>query len=190
MIARRWHHAFMSDDDPLPDEASEAKLVASTDDVPDLVNDARLLLANPGALIEAFRYLQQRIPGFIQLSPEEERSLIRVSSLDPEFVEAGLRAGSVWSETKQIVGRSGEELRQEAEEIRGWDEFESEIRALLDGVSAANRKRRHRLGAAILALYNILGITIDTESRRHLRPYYEEMKRAYKNRKRKRDPSS
>jgi hypothetical protein len=180
----------MSDDEPPPDEASEAKPVALTDDVPDLVNDARLVLANPGALIEAFRYLQQRIPGFIQLSAQEERSLIRVSSLDPEFIEAGLRAGSASSETKKIVGRSGEELRQEAEEIRNWDEFESEVRALLKGISAANRKRRHRLGTAILDLYNILGITIDTEGQRHLRPYYEEMKRAYKNRKRKREPSS
>jgi len=32
----------------------------------------------------------------------------------------------------------------------------------------------------------ILGKTIEMESRRYLRPHYEEMKRAYQNRKRKR----
>ena len=48
------------------------------------------------------------------------------------------------------------------------------------------QKRRHRLGIDILNLYMILGQTIHMESRRHLRPHYEEMKRAWQNRKRKR----
>lgn len=120
------------------------------------------------------------------MSAEEERALIRVASLDPDFIEAGIRTGSAWDETKTIIGRSGEELRQDADEIRQWDQAESEVRALLKGISAANRKRRHRLGRAILDLDMILGETVNTERRRHLRPHYEEMKRAYQNRKRKR----
>jgi len=194
MIAERWHHAFMLDDDPQTGDPSEKKPAVPTNDLPELSPDPIVALvdatppalANPVKLIEGFRYLQQRIPGFTQLSAEEERSLIRVSSLDPDFVEAGLRAGSAWSETKGIIGRSGEELRHEADEIRDWDEAESEVRALLKGISAANRKRRYHLGKDILNLYMILGETIHLESRRHLRPHYEEMKRAYQNRKRKR----
>lgn len=171
---------FMPDDDPqdVPELSPDALVVA---------NDAtQLAVANPVTLIQAFRYLQQRIPGFTQLSAEEERSLIRVASLDPDFIEAGIRAACAWSEAKGTLGRSGEELRHEADEIRHWDEWESEIRALLKGTSAANRKRRYRLGRAILNLYTILGQTVDLEGRRHLRPHYEEMKRAYQNRKRKR----
>jgi hypothetical protein len=164
------------------------------DDVPELSRDPLVVaddgtpaaFANPVALIQGFRYLQQRIPGFAQLSAEEERALIRVSSLDPDFIEAGIRAGSAWGDTKGIIGRSGEELRQEADEIRQWDEAEAEVRAFLKGISAANRKRRHRLGRDILNLYMILGETIEMESRRYLLPHYEEMKRAYLNRKRKR----
>lgn len=184
---------MLLDDDPQPGEPSE-KPAVPTKDVPELSPDALAVaddatlpaLANPVALIQGLRYLQQRIPGFTQLSGSEERSLIRVASLDADFIEAGIRAGSAWSETKGIIGRSGEELRQEADDIRYWDEAESEVRALLKGISGANRERRHRLGRAILDLYMILGETIDMESRRHLRPHYEEMKRAYKNRKRRR----
>jgi len=189
-IATRWHHAVMLDDDPQPGDPSEKKPAVPTNDVPELSPDSLvvgsdatpLALANPVALIQGLRYLQQRIPGFTQLSVAEERSLIRVASLDADFIEAGIRAGSAWSETKGIIGRSGEELRHEADEIRHWDEAESEVRALLKGISAANRKRRHRLGTDILNLYMILGETIHLESRRHLRPHYEAMKRAYQNR--------
>jgi hypothetical protein len=34
----------------------------------------------------------------------------------------------------------------EVDEIRRWDEVESEVRALLKRISEVNRKRRHRLG--------------------------------------------
>ena len=54
------------------------------------------------------------------------------------------------------------------------------------GIAAANRKRRYRLGRAILSLYSILRETIDTDRDRHLRPHYEAMKRAYMKRKQKR----
>lgn len=184
----------MADDDPKPGDPAETKPAVPTDDVPELSADALVVaddatspaLANPVALIQGLRYLQQRIPGFIQLSIEEERALIRVASLDADFIEAGIRTGCAWSETKGIVGRSGEELRHESDVIRDWDEAETEFRAVLKGMSAANRKRRHHLGIAILDLYMVLGQSIHLESRRHLRPYYEAMKRAYQNRKRKR----
>ena len=90
MLARRWRHALIADDDPQPGEPSE-----SNDPVV-VAEDATLpVLASPAVLIHGFRYLQQRIPGFIQLSAEEKRALIRVASLDPDFIEAGIRAAAL-----------------------------------------------------------------------------------------------
>ena len=66
--------------------------------------------------------------------------------------------------------------------------MEKELTILLKGVSGANRKRKHRLGKAILALYSGLQVTVDDRTGRdnHLRPYFENMRRAYmKNRKRR-----
>ncbi len=45
------------------------------------------------------------------------------------------------------------ELREEQEEIRRWDAVIVEMRAVLDGIEAANLKRKHRLGTAILQIY-------------------------------------
>jgi hypothetical protein len=177
----------MAEDDPPP-----------ADDVPELSSDAlaiaddaaELTRVHPDALIRGFRDLQQRIPGFTQLSVEEEQALIRVATLDPDFLEAGVRAAGAWSQTKTFAGVSEEELREWLDEIRHWDEAEREVGIFLKGISAANRKRRHRLGRAVLRIYMFLGEVVDIEANRHLRPYYEEMKRAYRARKRKRSKAS
>jgi hypothetical protein len=139
-------------------------------------------LAEPEMLVKGLRYLQGRIPDFTQLSVREKRSHARAANLDPEFVEMGLHAAAVWRDTKKFVKRSGEDLQEEQEEIRRWDEVIRELRALTDGVEAANVKRKHRLGKAILLIYNLLGIYVDRGGRpedAYLRPYYENMKRAY-----------
>ena len=63
--------------------------------------------------------------GFTQLSTEEERKLTRVAFLDPEFLDAGVRAGRAWDEAKTVTGLSGEEMRDLSEENRRWDELEA-----------------------------------------------------------------
>ena len=188
----------MPDDHSRSDDPSEVKSAVPTNSMPELPSiplvvanvATQLVVADPATLTRGLRYLRDYIPGFTQLSPEEQRALTRVASLDPEFMEAGLRTAKAWDEMKTLFGHSGEELGDDADEIRRWDEAESELRATLRGVAAANRKRRHALGRTILLMYSFLGITIDDESRRHLRPHYEEMKRAYlRSRKRKRKPA-
>ena len=98
---------------------------------------AQLVLADPGTLVEVFRFLAERIPGFTQLSTEE-RKLTRVAFLDPEFLDAGVRAGRAWDEAKTVTGLSGEEMRDLSEENRRWDELESVVSAFLKGISARN----------------------------------------------------
>lgn len=172
-----------------PDSASDVLAVAHTDPP---------VLAGPEMLVEGFRYLQQRIPEFTHLSWQEKRSHARAANLDPEFIESGLQAAEVWHHTKIMVQRTAEELRQEQDESRRWDQVIVELRAIIDGIEAANLKRKHRLGTAILQLYRMIGICL--RNRRpddvYLRPYYENMKRAYlrtqqfRKRKKKEEPAS
>lgn len=135
----------------------------------------------PEMLVEGLRYLQERIPEFTQLSVREKRSHARAANLDPEFLEGGLQAAAMWRLTKLFVKRSGEELRQEDEVSRRWDEAISAWRAILDGLEATNLKRKHRLGRAILLIYQILGRYMrgNHPEEAYMRPYYENMKRAY-----------
>ena len=138
-------------------------------------------LAAPETLAEGLRFLQQRIPGFTHLTVKQKRSHARVANLDPEFIEAGLHAATVWEHTKHFVKRSGEELREEQEEIGRWDQVIVEMRALTDGIEAANTERKHRLGQDILLLYSMLSAWLhgDLPSHAYMRPYYENMRRAY-----------
>jgi hypothetical protein len=135
----------------------------------------------PEMLAAGLRYLQQRIPGFTHLSAQEKRSYARAANLDPEFLESGLQAAAVWLDTKLMVKRSGEELRQEQEVTRVWDETILAARAFLDGLDAVNLQRKHHLGRAILQIYRLLGIYLrrNNSEMAYMRPYYENMKRAY-----------
>jgi len=135
----------------------------------------------PDMLVEGMRRLQQLIPEFTQLSAEEKRSHARAANLDPEFIENGLHAAAVWHQTELVVKRSGEDLRREHEEILRWDKVIVEFRAITDGIEAANLKRKHRLGLAILQIYRILRscFRYPRPEDAYMRPYYENMKRTW-----------
>jgi hypothetical protein len=170
------HNKNMSSDDP-----ETSALPAATDDVLAPVETTAPSLAEPEMLVKGLRYLQERIPDFTQLSVQEKRSHARAANLDPEFVEMGLHAAVVWRDTKKFVKRTGDDLRDEQDEIRRWDEVIRELRAVTDGVEAANVKRKHRLGKAILLIYRMLAIYVDRGGPEdaYMRPYFENMKRAY-----------
>jgi len=163
-------------------EPAETQATPVVTDILAPVQTAPPSLAEPEVLVEGLRYLQQRIPEFTHLSVQEKRSHARAANLDPEFVESGLHAAGVWRKTKLIAGRSSEELGQEHEVIRRWDEVILEMRAVLDGIEAANLKRKHHLGKAILRIYRILSIFFRHDrpgEDAYMRPYYENMRRAY-----------
>ena len=182
------HNKNMSSDDPETSappavtlEPAETVAPPAATDVLATVQTTPPSLAEPEMLVKGLRYLQARIPNFTQLSVREKRSHARAANLDPEFIENGLHAAVVWRETKKFVKRSGDDLREEQEEIRRWDEVIREMRALTDGVEAANVKRKHRLGKAILLIYSMLGVYVDRGGPEdaYMRPYYENMKRSY-----------
>ncbi|HEX6097423.1 MAG TPA: hypothetical protein VF432_13930 [Thermoanaerobaculia bacterium] len=141
----------------------------------------------PEALVQGLRLLRERIPGYHVLSREEERSILRTAYLDPELIQAGLAVAEVWSEAavKSYTGLTADELHALDAEIRQWDDVERDLRVLLAGIVGANRRRKHRRGKAILALYRFLAIALTHPSGdTHLRPYFETMRRAYmKNRR-------
>jgi hypothetical protein len=160
--------------EPEERQVEPADLLAVAPAAPPVMVEARMLAAG-------LRYLQQRIPKFTQLTVREKRSRARAANLDPEFMEAGLQTAEVWPETKSIVGRSAEELREEDAEIRRWDGTLVELQAFMSGIAAANLNRKHRLGAAILLIYGVVGTQLrgEPEDRAFMRPYYDNMKRAY-----------
>lgn len=166
-----------SDDEDVIVPSSDAQLTIHQEPLP-------AVLPVPDTLIRVFRLLQDRIPGFTQLSIEEERSMIRASHLDPEFISDSLVAAEVWDKTQFFTAMTSHEMHQLDADIREWDSLEKELAVLLKGISGANRKRRHRLGTAVLDLYFGLRMQANQPENNHLRPYFERMKKSYmKNRK-------
>ena len=166
-------------------ETSEA--LESRPDLLALVEIAPAPMIEAETLVKGVDVLQQRLPGFTQLSLRERRSMMRAANLEPELIETGLEAAAAWEHTQLYTRRTDEELRCEAEEIRRWDRAERKLQALVDGIAAANLKRKHRLGRAILQIYTALRDEMHEpdQSTVHLRPYFENMKRAYMKRVKK-----
>jgi hypothetical protein len=136
---------------------------------------------DPRALVEALRYLQQRIPDAVHLSLREKQSLAHAANLDPAVIESGIRLGSAWDTMKSVLGRTAEEVRAELETARQWDEVDSVLMALRETVHSTNLRRKHRNGRFILQIYSIIGSSLRgrvAAGYEHLRPYYDEMKRA------------
>lgn len=182
----------MPDDDPqaaaLPREETEIEVAAvEATAILELPSDAPggdLVLRkdiDPRALVEALRYLQQRIPEAVHLSLREKQSLAHAANLDPAVIESGLRLGSAWDAMKSVLGRTAEEVRADLETARQWDEVESVLAALRETVHSTNLRRKHRNGLSLLQMYSIVGSGLRgrlAAGYEHLRPYYDEMKRA------------
>lgn len=168
-----WHDAPMAEDD------LQAAVVATLDaDGGELVARQEI---DPQALVQALRVLQERIPGAVQLTLREKQSLARAANLDPKVVESGLSLGASWGTMKEVLGWSAEEVRAELETARQWDEVESVLGAIVETVRATNLKRKNRIGVVILQVYGLVGAKLRDRAAdgfAHLRPFYEEMKRA------------
>lgn len=134
----------------------------------------------PDRLVQAFRLLQQRVPGFVQLSADEQRSIGNVGHLAPEFIDAGIHAAGAWPATQDVTGMTAEEMRVRMDATAQWTDVRREVEAFLKGIDGAILSERHRVGLAILQIYSIIGTLIDDPHYHHLRPYYEKMKKAYR----------
>ncbi|MGZ5442080.1 MAG: hypothetical protein ACXW5U_11440 [Thermoanaerobaculia bacterium] len=163
------------------DPADDSLLTVRDEPLPPVVPDR-------ATLIRGFCGLAERIPGFTQLTPEETRKMIRLSELDEELIVAALAAADAWDRAQATfwLKMTPDELHELDKTVRDTDDVIRELRVLLRGIEGANRVRKHRRGTAIFGLYRGLQILVHSGSGHDnfMRPYFENMRRAYlKNRK-------
>lgn len=144
--------------------------------------------AEPRTLTNAFRVLQELIPGWKPLNTREKRSKANVANLDPELIAIGLQVAEVWPDTKNITGMTAEELRDVNDDIAEWADTRRAMMACIEGLDGAILTKKEQLGYAILNLYHIVGRQLRNPRYAHLRPYYEAMQRILRRRKRKAKP--
>jgi len=129
------------------------------------------VVLEPEAVVEQLRALRQGIPEFVQLPIPDARSLQTVARAGPEFVQAAMSAIGTSAGVQSILGTTPAELQQDTELAARWALVEHELRAMLDGVAAANLLRRHRIGLVALQTYQITRQLVRKKENSALLPY-------------------
>jgi hypothetical protein len=140
------------------------------------VTEAAPILA-PEAVIEQLRALRQGIPDFVQLPIPDARALRIVARADAEFLKAAISVVGMSAAVQTAVGMTADEMLHDADAVTRWVAVENELRALLEGITAANLVRRHRLGLAALQSYHVGRQLIRKKENADLLPYVATMRR-------------
>jgi hypothetical protein len=136
-----------------------------------------LPMLTPEEFIEELRALRARIPEFTLLSKEQQTDYQkRVAKLDPEFTLQAIAAAGNSEVVQVVLGNTAEELMQAQSEMGRWSSAESELRALLHGVTGANFVRRLRIGQAALETYNLSIRLAKRQEHSQLLPHVEQMR--------------
>jgi hypothetical protein len=131
----------------------------------------------PEAMVEQLRALRLQIPEYSQITIADARSLRTAAAADRSFVNASINAIGASPGVESAIGITPEALRLEADDAVRWSAVEDELRAMLQGVIAANLTRRHRLGSTALQAYGITRMLVRKPEHADLLPHLAEMKR-------------
>jgi hypothetical protein len=142
----------------------------------------------PEALIEQLRNMRQFIPDYTQLRIPEARSIRSAAFVDPRFVQAAISAISACHCLRGALDQTSADLNTEVAEAARWAALEEELKAMLQGVVAANLVRRARVGMATLQTYSISRQLVRQEGHTDLLPHVAEMKRLNRFGRRRKSP--
>jgi hypothetical protein len=138
-------------------------------------------MLTPEQVVEQLRALQQQIPEFVQLPNNRElKQMRRVVSLNAAFAHEAINAVGASDTVQTVVGNTPDELHQAEDEVGRWSAVESELRAMLRGVSVANLIRRHRFCHVALQAYNVSRQLVRQDQHANLLPHVESMSRLRK----------
>src|SRR5258708_39301022 len=117
--------------------------------------DPTPVLLTPDAVLAQLVALRQQIPDFTQSQIPDAQLLRPAANGRREVVRSVIDTVRNSEKVQIAIGRTPDDLQQEALESDQWSSVEAELRALLKGVSAANLLRRHKVGTSALQTYTI-----------------------------------
>ncbi|HEY2091217.1 MAG TPA: hypothetical protein VGJ81_04970 [Thermoanaerobaculia bacterium] len=133
--------------------------------------------ANPEDVVTQLRAIRQLIPEYGQIPATVKTTLHSAANVSPHFVNASINTIGASTVVQAAVGRSPEELLQESSDVARWSAVEDELRAMLNGVTAANLGRRHRLGLTALQTYGVTRQLTRKSEHADLLPHLDNMQR-------------
>jgi hypothetical protein len=145
-------------------------------------------MLDPVTLIEQVRALRQQIPEYGQLPLRDRRLLTPAASLHPDFLQGSITVVGASGGVQSILNTTPEVMQQQTDEAVRWATAEDEVRALLEGIHAANLVRRHRVGLMALQAYQIGRQLVRQKENADLLPHVQELQRINKFGKRAKTP--
>jgi hypothetical protein len=142
----------------------------------------------PEALIEQLRNMRQFIPDYTQLRIAEARSIRSAAFVDPRFVQAAISAIGACHSLRGALDHTPADLTREVADAARWAALEEELKAMLQGVMAANLVRRNRVGMATLQAYSMSRQLVRQPGHSDLLPHVAEMKRLNRFGRRRKSP--
>ena len=110
---------------------------------------------NPEDVVAQLRAIRQTIPDYGQVPVATRKTMRAASAVSVHFVNASINTVGASTTVQTAVGRTPEELLKESNDVARWSAVEDELQAMLNGVSAMNLARRHRLGLTALQTYGV-----------------------------------
>lgn len=145
----------------------------------------------PEQVVEQLRALRGRIPEFVQLPNDRQMQQIRrVASVNVEFAREAFNTVGASDIVQNVIGNTPDQLHQAEDEMARWTAVETELRAMLRGVVAANMVRRQRIGHVALQAYNVSSQLVKLEEHSHLLPHVERMRQMKKFGRRRAKPAA
>lgn len=148
-------------------------------------------MLDPEQVVDQLRGLQARIPEYVQpLNDRRQRQARRRANVNIDFTREAISAIDTSETVQHVVGNTPAEFHAAEDEVGRWAMVESELRAMLRGVAAANIVRRERLGLASLQVFNVSRELVRREDHAALRPHVEAMSRIRKYSPRRKAPAA
>ena len=145
----------------------------------------------PEQVIEQLREMRNRIPDFTQLPDDDlTKKMRRLASVDVEFTREAFATVGASGAVRNIIGNTPDELHQAQDEMSRWTAVESELRAMLGGVKAANIVRRQRIGRVAMQAYNVSRQLVKEQDHADLLPHVARMRQMKRFGRRRAKPSA
>ncbi|HUP62500.1 MAG TPA: hypothetical protein VNA69_19000 [Thermoanaerobaculia bacterium] len=141
----------------------------------------------PEQIVEQLRMLREHVPDFGPLSVPDAASLRRTAHVDADFTQEAINTLGASPSVAGALRVKAEAVAAERDAVSRWSAVEAELRAMLQGVAAANLSRRHRVGLTTLQTYSIARQLMRSRDNADLMPHVAAMRRVNKFGRRRRN---
>jgi hypothetical protein len=143
----------------------------------------------PEEVVQQLRDVRSQIEDEVTpMTPAQRRDLRDRTKHSPETISAATAAIGMSEKLTGALGMSSADVQALIMLTTRWGQVESDLRALLNGVSSANLKRRHQLTLIADHVFAVTKQLVRSPENAHLISIYEEMqalRKAERKKKRK-----